>query len=64
MSDVLRPEAEEMVKRLHAMDTNIVLLTGDNQKTADYFANKVGIKRVRAQLLPEEKVSSIISKLP
>ena len=50
MSDVLRPEAEDMVKRLHAMDTNIVLLTGDNQKTADYFANKAGIKRVRAQL--------------
>jgi len=29
MSDVLRPEAEDMVKHLHAIDTNIVLLTGD-----------------------------------
>lgn len=59
MSDVLRPEAKGMVNRLHSMNTNIVLLTGDNQKTADYFARQVGIKQVRAQLLPEEKVSNI-----
>lgn len=59
MSDVLRDEAGDIVKRLHDMDTNIVLLTGDNQMTADYFANRVGIRQVRAQLLPEEKVSSI-----
>lgn len=59
MSDVLRPEAKGMVERLHSMDTDIVLLTGDNQKTADYFARQVGIKQVRAQLLPEEKVSNI-----
>ena len=59
MSDVLRPEAKDMVDRLHKMNTNIVLLTGDNKKTADYFASKVGIKQVRAQLLPEEKVRNI-----
>ena len=41
------------------MNTGIVLLTGDNQKTADHFATQVGIRQVRAQLLPEEKVSSI-----
>jgi len=59
MSDVLRPEAKSMVDRLHSMNTDIVLLTGDNRKTADYFARQVGIRQVRAQLLPEEKVSSI-----
>jgi len=59
MSDVLRPESKAMVDRLHGMNTDIVLLTGDNQKTADYFADQVGIRQVRAQLLPEEKVSSI-----
>ena len=59
MSDVLRPEARDMVERLHRMDTDIVLLTGDNQKTADYFAGQVGIRKVKAQLLPEEKVGSI-----
>ena len=59
MSDVLRSEAKGMVDRLHSMNTDIVLLTGDNRKTADYFAGQVGIKQVRAQLLPEEKVNSI-----
>ena len=59
MSDVLRPEAKDMVARLHRMNTNIVLLTGDNKKTADYFADQVGIKQVRAQLLPEEKACNI-----
>ena len=59
LSDVLRPEAADMVSRLAAMHTRTVLLTGDNQKTADYFAEKVGISEVRAELLPEEKVKNI-----
>lgn len=59
MSDVLRPEAKGVVQRLHSMDTDVVLLTGDNRKTAEYFAGQVGISQVRASLLPEEKVSSI-----
>lgn len=37
LSDVLRSEASAMVQKLTAMQTNTVLLTGDNQKTADYF---------------------------
>ena len=48
-----------MVERLNAMHTQIVLLTGDNQKTADYFAGQAGITEIRAELLPEEKVKSI-----
>ena len=59
LSDVLRPEAKDMVSRLSDMHTRTVLLTGDHQKTADYFAQQVGISEVRAELLPEEKVKSI-----
>ncbi len=59
MSDVLRDETRDIMKRLHDMDTNIVLLTGDNQMTADHFASQVGICQVRVQLLLEEKVGSI-----
>lgn len=59
MSDTLRPEAKNMVQRLHDMKTNILLLTGDNQKTADYFAKEVGIRQISAGLLPEEKVNKI-----
>ena len=59
LSDVLRPEATAMVQKLTAMQTNTVLLTGDNQKTADYFAAQVGIREVYADLLPEDKVGNI-----
>ena len=59
LSDVLRPEAKDMVSRLTAMRTSTVLLTGDNKKTANYFAKQVGISEVRAELLPEEKVQNV-----
>lgn len=59
LADLLRPQAKEMVSRLSAMHTRTVLLTGDHQKTAAYFARQVGISEVRAELLPAEKVRSI-----
>lgn len=59
LSDVIKEEAKDMVSRLSAMDTKTVLLTGDNKKAADYFASKIGITEVRAELLPEEKVENI-----
>ena len=59
LSDVLRPEAKAMVSRLSDMHTRTVLLTGDHQKTADYFAQQIRISEVRAELLPEEKVRNI-----
>ena len=59
LSDVLRPEAETVVARLAAMGAGTVLLTGDSPQAAAYFAGKAGVREVRAQLLPEEKVASI-----
>lgn len=61
LSDVLRPEAAEMVSKLNGMNTSTVLLTGDNKMTADYFASKVGIPEIRAELLPEQKVENIVA---
>ncbi|HBL67543.1 MAG TPA: heavy metal translocating P-type ATPase, partial [Firmicutes bacterium] len=60
LSDVLRPTANAMVALLDGMDTQTVLLTGDNSRTADYFAKQAGITSVQAELLPEEKVRHII----
>ncbi len=59
LSDVLRPEAAAMVKSLAEMETEAVLLTGDNRKAAKYFANLAGIQKIEADLLPEEKVKHI-----
>ena len=59
LADMLRPEAADVVKRLSDMNTRTVLLTGDHQKAAAYFADKAGISEIRADLLPEEKVACI-----
>ncbi len=61
LSDVLRENAADMVNRLGSMKADAVLLTGDNQKTADYFAQNAGISSVFAELLPEQKVERIQS---
>ena len=61
LSDVLRPEAAEMVSKLNAMNTSTVILKGDNKMTADYFASKVGISEIRGELLPEQKVKNIVA---
>lgn len=60
LSDVLRPEARDMISQLHAMRTHTVLLTGDHDQTANYFAEQAGISQVRSELLPEEKVQNIV----
>ena len=41
------------------MKTETVLLTGDNQKTADFFAGQIGITKLHSELLPEDKVEKI-----
>ena len=59
LADTIRPEAAKIIKRLREMNTNAVLLTGDNLRAAEYLAAKVGITEIRADLLPEEKVKNI-----
>lgn len=59
LSDVPRPEAADVVKRLNAIHTDSVMLTGDHRKAAEYFAAQAGITEIRADLLPQEKVQSI-----
>ena len=59
LSDTMRSEAAEMVKRLSEMNTECVLLTGDSEQAAQYLASKAGISEIRANLLPEEKVMCI-----
>ncbi len=60
VADMVRPEAAEMVSHLqHLGLEEVVLLTGDNRRTADYVAQAVGISRVYAELLPEDKVKLV-----
>ena len=60
LRDAIRPEARDIVARLHAQGVRaIVMLTGDNERTARAVAREVGIDEVRAELLPEQKVEAI-----
>jgi len=60
LRDRIRPDAEGIVARLHAQGVKtIVMLTGDNERTACAVAAVVGIDEVRAELLPEDKVTAI-----
>jgi heavy metal translocating P-type ATPase len=59
LSDTLRGDARQMVKRIHASGIKTVLLTGDNLHTASSMAAKVGIGDVQAGLLPEHKMAVI-----
>ena len=59
LSDMVKTEARSIVEKLQEMKIRIVLLTGDNSKTARYFATLTGIVHVFADLLPHDKVNRI-----
>jgi P-type Cu+ transporter len=59
VADRMKPEAAEAVKALRALGLTTVILTGDNDETAAAIARSVGIERVIARLLPEDKVAAI-----
>ena len=60
LRDRIRPDARGIVASLHEQGVKtIVMLTGDNERTARAVAAEVGIDEVRAELLPEDKVAAI-----
>ena len=58
--DPLRREAKDAVKELHESGfTNVVMMTGDNRRTAEAVAAEVGVDAVYAEVLPEDKAAFI-----
>lgn len=59
VKDIIRKEAKEVIKKLNNMNKNVIMLTGDNEITAQVIAKELGIKEVVANVLPKEKSEKI-----
>ena len=61
VADQVRKGSLQVIQKLHEMGKKTVMLTGDNQSTADAIGAQLGISEVKAELLPDQKVEMIKS---
>ena len=61
VADTIKDDSIEAINILQESGLDIVILTGDNEHTANAIANQVGIDQVRAEVLPEDKADEIRS---
>jgi len=59
VADVVKADSASAIAQLRATGKQVVLLTGDNQRTADAIAAQVGVERVIAQVLPADKATQV-----
>jgi Cu+-exporting ATPase len=59
IADTLKETSKDAVRQLKSMRIQVVMITGDNKRTADAIARQIGIERVVAQVLPQDKAAEV-----
>jgi len=59
VADTVRPESKEAIATMHALGLRVVMMTGDNLRTAEAVASQVGVDMVFADVLPKDKADKV-----